>query len=612
MVGVRTGLGPGGAYGMLCAMGEVSIDPDRVDRVADRLDEKATETIALRKRASVLGVAGVASGLSSVIAWAEGTAAALRVAADIGRGGAAGNGLQALSLYGLVAPGTVSAQRQAGLLGALQQTMLDAESSGPVARARAVRDYFAGLTPQERSWLAVNAPDAVGGLDGAPSVMRFAANRVLIERALANETAKLAATPDDANDPDLAKLRNRVRQLEGFLAVTPSGKGDMATGARVPRLSGRQFLLFDDFGDGKAAEVLGDLDGAQDVAVTVPGITNRLDNFNLLIKDGTALMRAASSRRKAGNAVVVWLGYDTPELGDSAVTGAAEVAGPQLAAFRAGLDIPPTARTTMLAHSYGTLVASKALQDGAVFDNVVFMGSPGLGSDVKSVKGLGVPPTTQVFDMRAPGDFVAYTHAHGNDPADFPDITRLATNASGAPKVSKHSSYYEAPNDPPTFDTASESLRNLTRVMIGDRAVTTTHTTEAQESPVGPSFLNQSWADDERRAVWPLLKARNHLGWADSAKDSGIEAIADTKDAVTAVNDWKMQRELDEGRVAIDAGSATVRGVEDAAGWTGDRIADSADLAGDAASNTVDGVEDTAAWAGNRAKDAWHGANPFD
>ncbi len=376
VVGVLARLEWRGAYVMLWAMVEVSIDPDGVDRVADRLDEAATEILALRKRASALGVAGVASGLGSVIAWAEGTAAALRVAADIGRRGAGGDGSRALSLFGLVAPGAVSPERQAGLLGELQQTMLDAENAEPVDRAHVVRDYFAGLTAQERSWLTVNAPDAVGGLDGAPSEMRFAANRVLIERALAHEKAKLAATPDDANDPDLAKLRNRVRQLEGFLVTSPTVAHNLVSGAQETRLSGRQFLLFDDFGDGKAAEVLGDLDGAQDVAVIVPGITNRIDNFSSLIKDGAALLDAASSLGKLHEAVLVWLGYDTPEFGDSPVADAAEVAGPQLAAFRAGLDIPPTARTTMLAHSYGTLVASKALQDGAAFDNVVFVDIP--------------------------------------------------------------------------------------------------------------------------------------------------------------------------------------------------------------------------------------------
>jgi alpha-beta hydrolase superfamily lysophospholipase len=65
--------------------------------------------------------------------------------------------------------------------------------------------------------------------------------------------------------------------------------------------------------------------------------------------------------------------------------------------------VRPDAATTLLAHSYGTLVSSKALQGGAEFDRVAFMGSPGLGRDVHRVADLGLPPETRVFGMRAPG-----------------------------------------------------------------------------------------------------------------------------------------------------------------------------------------------------------------
>ena len=125
-----------------------------------------------------------------------------------------------------------------------------------------------------------------------------------------------------------------------------------------------------------------------------------------------------------------------------------------------------------------------------------------------------------------------------------------------------------------------------------------------------------SWGLAEQRLVGGANHspnwAKRHLGWVDPALDEAWEAIADTKDAAAAVNDWKDEQDANEARLAGQAASATVHGVEDAAGWTGDRATDGAHLAGEAASNMVDGAQDTATWVGNRAKDAWHGVNPLD
>src|SRR5690606_23435196 len=113
----------------------------------------------------------------------------------------------------------------------------------------------------------------------------------------------------------------------------------------------------------------------------------------------------------------------------------------------------------LFAHSYGTLLASKALQQGTPFDSVVSMGSPGLGPNITSAADLKLAPGTQVFAMRAPGDLVSYTQAHGKDPAEMPGIRRLATGAS-----SGHSQYYIPKNT---------GLDNLQTILTGDGCVQT-------------------------------------------------------------------------------------------------------------------------------------------
>ena len=49
-------------------------------------------------------------------------------------------------------------------------------------RAQAVKNFFANLTPEEQAALAVTNPSLVGNLDGVPVNVRFAANRISIQK----------------------------------------------------------------------------------------------------------------------------------------------------------------------------------------------------------------------------------------------------------------------------------------------------------------------------------------------------------------------------------------------------------------------------------------------
>ena len=80
-----------------------------------------------------------------------------------------------------------------------------------------------------------------------------------------------------------------------------------------------QFLVFDPRGDGRVAQVFGDLATADRIAVLVPGAGNRADNFERGVGDkryrspavqADGLYEAAHAERFA---VVAWLGYDAPD-----------------------------------------------------------------------------------------------------------------------------------------------------------------------------------------------------------------------------------------------------------------------------------------------------------
>ncbi|MET8154858.1 alpha/beta hydrolase [Sphaerisporangium sp. NPDC005289] len=425
------------------------VDPDELEQLAKLLTDRRQLAEQYYARAGQLIGQASAGPMVNVLRWATNTPADLLNRASIARAAEkGGDPLIALTTFGLTTSiGSVSAKEGTRLRAGLKAVLDKNKTATPEERAAAVRTYFAKLKADERSWLAANQPALVGGLDGAPSNVRFAANKLLIERDLAHEQRELATLKaTDPKNPQIPLLEKRLARLTEFQQPRITGDGQSKP---------RQFLLFDPANDGRVAEVFGDLGKATHVAVMVPGITNRLDNYDDIAKDGQWLIRDPKSGKDFANtAVVTWLGYDTPELGDSVLPDKAQAGAGDLHSFRAGLQAADNAKVSLFAHSYGTLLSSKALQQGTDFDAVVFMGSPGLGHNVESVADLKLQPGTPVFAMRAPGDWVSYTEAHGKDPAELAGIQRLATGRSFG-----HSQYYMDQN---------VALRNLQVVLTGD------------------------------------------------------------------------------------------------------------------------------------------------
>ncbi|MDF6022163.1 alpha/beta hydrolase [Streptomyces sp. JH34] len=141
---------------------------------------------------------------------------------------------------------------------------------------------------------------------------------------------------------------------------------------------GRRFLMFDGRDGGRSAEVLGDLSRARRIAVLVPGAGVDLDHYGRLRQGAQALLGELGG----GSAVVAWLGYRTPAtLGPSSLTaGRADEAAPGLRTFVGELtQASPRARTTVLCHSYGSVVCARAASGLDVAD-IVLYGSPGTGA----------------------------------------------------------------------------------------------------------------------------------------------------------------------------------------------------------------------------------------
>ncbi|WP_239144124.1 alpha/beta hydrolase [Actinoplanes philippinensis] len=281
--------------------------------------------------------------------------------------------------------------------------------------------FFAHLTPAEAAGLTGRYPEIVGNLDGAPLSLRFAANR-----------------------------------------------------ARRPSDAGRQTLVYDDRGDGRIAEVLGDLETATRVVILVPGSDNELPEFDT--GHGGVQRRApawqagqlfdAVRATGAGShvAVIAWLGYDAPEgLDLHAVREDRAIAGAEsLRRFVDGLVLDrPDRSIVVIGHSYGSTVAGLAAThlSGQVTD-LIAVGSPGMG--VSSRSDLGT--TAQVWACAAPGDWIRRVPGvrllglgHGRLPSD----PEFGARPLPCGDVDGHDGY---------FDPRASALAAMTAVVTGNRA----------------------------------------------------------------------------------------------------------------------------------------------
>ena len=357
------------------------------------------------------------------------------------------------------------------------------------------------LTPAEQDRLIRTDPGRYGALTGLPAVARDTANRILLARDLATLGAKEhAGTLTAADARALAGMRQIARQL-----AKVEGTLDRWTHQRLQA----QLLVYDPrafCGQGRAAIVVGDLDTARNVAVTVPGFSSDVPTYldNLT---GNALNLYDASRSAdpgQSTAVVAWLGYDAPGYSNVATDDAAEAGARLLAAdvgsiqdSRAGN--PP--HLTVVGHSYGSTTTGIALaNDNLRPDDVVFIGSPGVGRATHATD-LHLA-ASHVYTGANSSDAVTYTtripetvtfpprtwDPLGEDPAsgEF-GATRFQAEAADRgtlPDVADHSKYY---------DTWSESLHNIANVVTGQYSKVTHAATRPEWHGVLLGYDPEDW-----------------------------------------------------------------------------------------------------------------------
>ncbi|MFC7273667.1 alpha/beta hydrolase [Paractinoplanes rhizophilus] len=267
-----------------------------------------------------------------------------------------------------------------------------------------VRLWWAGLDPAERLWLLATEPSRLAPLDGIPAADRDAANRLLLDERR-EQVEQALAQAHGGERPRLRSLRHGLDTLADRLADDDGP---------------RAYLLRLDLSEeGRVVVALGDPDRAGHVVTHVPGMTAELASFGgELSRAERVALRATELSPAASTSAVLWLDYDAPDFVDEAASARrAEAGAPALRRFQEGLratadatpGAPPggsPARLTVVGHSYGSLVVGKAAAgSGLAADNVVFVGSPGVGVD--SVRDLATPPG-RVWSTTSSSDIIQY------------------------------------------------------------------------------------------------------------------------------------------------------------------------------------------------------------
>ncbi|MGW8797440.1 alpha/beta hydrolase [Streptomyces sp. NPDC055775] len=251
---------------------------------------------------------------------------------------------------------------------------------------------------------------------------------------------------------------NRGSVLAAERMATRHGDDKRAAALRGLADPARHFFSFDGRDGGRSVEVFGDLSRARRIAVLVPGAGISLDRYGRLRAGAVALRREMGD----GAAVIGWLGYETPDTVSraSVTTDRADAAAKELLTFLAELQrAEPNARTSLLCHSYGSVVCAEAAPGLTVAD-IVLYGSPGTGVD--NVAALHTPAT--VWAGRGGDDWIAevphvqlrlpfVTLGFGTDPVSPEFGARHFAAGDGG-----HSDYLKP---------GSLSLENIARIVSG-------------------------------------------------------------------------------------------------------------------------------------------------
>ncbi|QIK07810.1 hypothetical protein G7Z12_18910 [Streptomyces sp. ID38640] len=335
-----------------------------------------------------------------------------------------------------------------------------------------VRDWWNGLSEEEREEQMALNPSVIGNLDGIPAKTRDKANRVNLDRLI------------DMYPPGTQLPAGVARQHAGFELIR----------TRLERDAGKEpeplLLGIGPEGQGRAILSYGDPDTADNVAAYVPGLNTQLKDVGG--EDGDRARNVWDSAKDADGskktASIVWLGYDAPQAGpdrysesDLSITGEerGKQGGVAYGQFLDGIQATHQGdrpHVTAIGHSYGSFTVGQAAQreGGIPADDIVLVGSPGTGAQRAEQLGVGADhvwvgsaendpvthtPSEWERDFGIAGHLVDPHELHfGQDPASE-EFGGHRFGVADGNLASSHSNYFKEEGGP--------SLSNIGKIVAG-------------------------------------------------------------------------------------------------------------------------------------------------
>lgn len=304
-----------------------------------------------------------------------------------------------------------------------------------------VHDWWFTFTDEERDVIAAERPDLLGNLDGIPCDERDKVNRIILSQkldALRAQCQDLAAhnPATDSTDPLFEEITPAgISWHEQMAALNDQLNGLNAIDNRLNHAQTGQppaFLLgLDTNGQGHAIIAINNPDTADNVITYVPGTTARLGSISEDINRSDAMVISAykASKGTQTTSSITWVGYDAPQ---SVILAAsdhyAKDAEKKLHNFETGLrttHVGTPSRNTIIGHSYGSTTVGYTMRDGGLpVDNVIFVGSPGVGVEHAS-------------DLRIDQSHV-YAGLADNDPVQYAPPESISGTVSNVVNMLEH------------------------------------------------------------------------------------------------------------------------------------------------------------------------------
>ncbi|QCR44375.1 hypothetical protein C1N91_13470 [Curtobacterium sp. SGAir0471] len=302
-----------------------------------------------------------------------------------------------------------------------------------------------GLTAEDIAALPLRTQVQVANLDGVPAVARDVSSRRVLAVAIRDPERmyRLFGLISTYGAVSIEEFTAQVRALAQGLQRADR----IAAELRAPSDAVAQLVGFGVAnGAPVAAVVLGNLDTAENVTVSVPGATTTLGSTLQKVRAASGLLGSAADIDGATSyAVVSWFGYRAPALPEVPAQGRAAAGGAELASFLDGIHESrggAPRRLTVLGHSYGSTTAAEALvQTRHRVDTFVTYGSVGI-TDATEPEHLNVD---RVYATEGQADHTAITGRIGRtDPRDLPDVEVFSSEAAGGlAAVTGHDMYPE-------------------------------------------------------------------------------------------------------------------------------------------------------------------------